>query len=233
MGLIVLIPPMGAAVLLSKLYLTGRGPPAGLMTTLSGAAYMLSPVFVIYTLLALFFLWGRSCPTWIKTLELVGATLAAWSRTWSIVMRVAEHLFEFALLVQCATKETHFCLHINVFKSMLHDHAQFANIDRSREVMSGSRLHRLDSSFYSAKRCDEDHSGLAVFAVKFPEQVDARTSRHLHIRNDEVGRLVPHDLQHLTSALCLAWAARQVRIQRVHTDVQSRTFRSSRLGRAV
>src|SRR5208283_548011 len=119
-------------------------------------------------------------------------------------MRVAEYLFEPALVVQCAAKKTHFRLQITVFKSTLHKQTQLANIERSGNVISSSRLHRFDGAFHSAKRCHQNHSSLGIFAVKFLKQVDTRNSRHPDIRNDEVGRLVPHDLQHLTSILSLA-----------------------------
>ena len=73
MGLIILLPSSMAALICGLRFFPGHGPTNQGMTTTFNCVWMLSPLFVIYTLVGAFCLVRRRCPQWIKAVE---ATIA-------------------------------------------------------------------------------------------------------------------------------------------------------------
>jgi hypothetical protein len=69
MGPVILLPPIMVALICGKAFFTGHGPTGQGVTTIYNYACMLSPLLVIYTLVAAFFLMRRRSPKWIKATE--------------------------------------------------------------------------------------------------------------------------------------------------------------------
>ena len=88
-------------------------------------------------------------------------------------MGVTKHVFESAFLVRWCAKNTHFPSKVVVVKSAPNDRLQIVKIERSRDVIARSGLHRFHRTFHCAKRGNQNDNRIGVVTLKLFEQVDA------------------------------------------------------------